>query len=241
MQKREAVADLRHLAIPDRRRGSRFRRRKELRYRDRDASGEKRRGSLFGRKRMRSTARRSSSAAWEPSVSSIREPRAAGIARWTSERRFRRIFRRTSQRRSGSRAARWDRPGIVRDGLEVPAGVKLLEIDPRKQPGWTGIDERGRGIAQATLNAIAFENARRARAGAFDPWFESRHRHPGTAGVIRDRDIDGRKFWGSRITRGVSGMTIKGRSHGACHFLGETGLRGQCQTKSLAACKRPYA
>ena len=57
--------------------------------------------------------------------------------------------------------------GIVRDGLEVTAGVKLLEIDPRERPGWTGIDERGRGIARATLNAIAFENARRARAGAF--------------------------------------------------------------------------
>ncbi len=56
--------------------------------------------------------------------------------------------------------------GIARDGLEIPAGVKLLEIDPRKRACWTGIDERGRSIARATLNAIAFENARRARAGA---------------------------------------------------------------------------
>ena len=54
--------------------------------------------------------------------------------------------------------------GIVRDGVEVPPGVKLLEIDPRRHPSWTGIDERGRGIARAAVNAIAFENARRARA-----------------------------------------------------------------------------
>lgn len=56
--------------------------------------------------------------------------------------------------------------GIARDGAEIPAGVKLLEIDPRKRACWTGIDERGRSIARATLNAIAFENARRAKAGA---------------------------------------------------------------------------
>ena len=56
--------------------------------------------------------------------------------------------------------------GIVRDGTEVPAGVKLLEIDPRRHPSWTGIDERGRSIARATLNAIAFEHARRTRAPA---------------------------------------------------------------------------
>ena len=56
--------------------------------------------------------------------------------------------------------------GIVRDGTAVPAGVKLLEIDPRRQPGWTGIDERGRAIARATLNAITLENARRSRAAA---------------------------------------------------------------------------
>ena len=54
--------------------------------------------------------------------------------------------------------------GIVRDGTEVPAGVKLFEIDPRRHPSWTGIDERGRSIARATLNAIALEHARRAKA-----------------------------------------------------------------------------
>ncbi len=56
--------------------------------------------------------------------------------------------------------------GIVRDGTEVPPGVKLLEIDPRRHPSWTGIDERGRSIARATLNAIAFEHARHTRASA---------------------------------------------------------------------------
>lgn len=46
--------------------------------------------------------------------------------------------------------------GVVRDGTEVPAGVKLLEIDPRgRNASWTGIDQRGATIAQATLGAIA--------------------------------------------------------------------------------------
>jgi xanthine dehydrogenase accessory factor len=46
--------------------------------------------------------------------------------------------------------------GAVRDGTEVPPGVKLLEIDPRgKNASWTGIDQRGAAIAQATLSAIA--------------------------------------------------------------------------------------
>lgn len=45
--------------------------------------------------------------------------------------------------------------GIVRDASEVAAGVKLLEIDPRgRLAQWTGIDERGRAIAKATLSAI---------------------------------------------------------------------------------------
>lgn len=56
--------------------------------------------------------------------------------------------------------------GIARDGAEIPAGVKLIEIDPRRQPVWTGIDERGRAIARATLNAIALEHARRKHAAA---------------------------------------------------------------------------
>ncbi len=56
--------------------------------------------------------------------------------------------------------------GIVRDGTEVPPGVKLLEMDARRHPSWTGIDERGRSIARATLNAIALEHARRTRAAS---------------------------------------------------------------------------
>ena len=45
--------------------------------------------------------------------------------------------------------------GIVRDGSEVAAGVKLLEIDPRGPLAqWTGIDDRGRAIAKATIAAI---------------------------------------------------------------------------------------
>lgn len=45
--------------------------------------------------------------------------------------------------------------GAVRDGLEVPAGVKLIEIDPRgRQARWTGLDDRPRRIAEATLAAI---------------------------------------------------------------------------------------
>ena len=48
--------------------------------------------------------------------------------------------------------------GVVRDGTEVPTGVKLLEIDPRgRQACWTGIDERGAAIAQATMAAIAMK------------------------------------------------------------------------------------
>jgi xanthine dehydrogenase accessory factor len=46
--------------------------------------------------------------------------------------------------------------GVVRDGTEVPASVKLLEIDPRgRRASWTGIDERGAAIARATMAAIA--------------------------------------------------------------------------------------
>ena len=45
--------------------------------------------------------------------------------------------------------------GNARDGNEVPAGVKLIEIDPRgRHAQWTGIDERGRAIAKATVAAI---------------------------------------------------------------------------------------
>lgn len=46
--------------------------------------------------------------------------------------------------------------GIVRDGTEVPAGAKLLEIDSRgRHANWTGTDERGRLIADAVAEAVS--------------------------------------------------------------------------------------
>ena len=55
--------------------------------------------------------------------------------------------------------------GIVRDGTDVPAGIKLLEVDPRGPDAqWTGMDERGRTIAKATLNAIRIHAAQQQSA-----------------------------------------------------------------------------
>ncbi|MEA1675894.1 hypothetical protein [Nitrospirillum sp. BR 11163] len=46
--------------------------------------------------------------------------------------------------------------GVVRDGTEVPAGVKLLEVDPRGRGAvWAGIDDRAQAIAQAVGMALA--------------------------------------------------------------------------------------
>jgi xanthine dehydrogenase accessory factor len=45
--------------------------------------------------------------------------------------------------------------GIARDAVFVPQGVKFIEIDPRgTSASWTGSDERGRTIAEATVTAI---------------------------------------------------------------------------------------
>ncbi|WP_316158201.1 MULTISPECIES: xanthine dehydrogenase [unclassified Bradyrhizobium] len=45
--------------------------------------------------------------------------------------------------------------GIARDGVRVPANVKLLEIDPRgRQAAWTGMDERGQAIAASVVAAL---------------------------------------------------------------------------------------
>jgi hypothetical protein len=53
--------------------------------------------------------------------------------------------------------------GIVRDGTEIPAGVKLVEIDPRgRKASFTGIDDRGRVIAKAVTKAISFRNTNTA-------------------------------------------------------------------------------
>ncbi len=45
--------------------------------------------------------------------------------------------------------------GVVRDATRIPAGVKLLEVDPRgRKAKWTGVDERGRGVAEAVVAAV---------------------------------------------------------------------------------------
>lgn len=46
--------------------------------------------------------------------------------------------------------------GLVRDGTEVPAGAKLLEIDPRgRKANWTGIESRAQRIAKGVVEALA--------------------------------------------------------------------------------------
>lgn len=46
--------------------------------------------------------------------------------------------------------------GVVRDGTEVPAESKLLELDPRGRGAvWSGIDARAQCLADAVLQAIA--------------------------------------------------------------------------------------
>ena len=58
--------------------------------------------------------------------------------------------------------------GITRDGLEVPAGTPLIEIDPRGRAcQWTGMEDGPRAIARATAKAIQnFSAERRALARA---------------------------------------------------------------------------
>lgn len=57
--------------------------------------------------------------------------------------------------------------GLVRDSTSVPAGVKLLEIDARgRDARWTGTDERGRAIAEATMTAIRLRELRPAMSNA---------------------------------------------------------------------------
>ncbi len=55
--------------------------------------------------------------------------------------------------------------GSARDGVFVPGGCKLLEIDPRgRRARWTTLDRRGRGIAEATVLAIRQAQKRRKRS-----------------------------------------------------------------------------
>lgn len=50
--------------------------------------------------------------------------------------------------------------GVVRDGTEVPEGIKLLEIDPRgRRAAWSGIDARARTIAAAVTKTLSIHSA----------------------------------------------------------------------------------
>lgn len=58
--------------------------------------------------------------------------------------------------------------GLVRSGVEVPEGLKLLEVDPALDgaASWIGVAERPRRIADAVLEALATLGAGAAPAGA---------------------------------------------------------------------------
>jgi len=57
--------------------------------------------------------------------------------------------------------------GLVRDGTEVPAGVKLFEIDARgRRATWTGIDRRSQEIAEGVMRAIAMHRTETSVAAA---------------------------------------------------------------------------
>ncbi len=56
--------------------------------------------------------------------------------------------------------------GVVRDGTEVLAGTKLLEVDPRgRMAVWSGIDARAKQIAKAVTQAITIHTGATAKAG----------------------------------------------------------------------------
>ncbi|WP_425487327.1 xanthine dehydrogenase [Methylocystis heyeri] len=57
--------------------------------------------------------------------------------------------------------------GVARDGAEIPYGVKIAELDPRgRSAEWTGTDERGRAIADATAGALRSRIAPRLSSNA---------------------------------------------------------------------------
>ena len=57
--------------------------------------------------------------------------------------------------------------GIARDGIDVPAGAKLIEIEPRaRRAQWTGIDARGQHLAELTCEALRQASAADAPARA---------------------------------------------------------------------------
>ncbi len=60
--------------------------------------------------------------------------------------------------------------GLARDGVFIPSGAKLLEVDPRgRRAQWTGLDSRARGIADATVQAIRHAQKIRKRAPVSAP------------------------------------------------------------------------
>jgi hypothetical protein len=57
--------------------------------------------------------------------------------------------------------------GLARDDCEVPAGVKIVEIDPRGRAcRWSGMDERCQAIAEAVMQATRQHEAVRAFLGS---------------------------------------------------------------------------
>ncbi|MEW6596409.1 MAG: xanthine dehydrogenase [Pseudomonadota bacterium] len=60
--------------------------------------------------------------------------------------------------------------GLVRDGTPVSAGARLVEIDQRiRQAKWSGLDNRGKAFARATLKAIREHDARRSQTAKIAP------------------------------------------------------------------------
>ncbi|GGF85474.1 molybdenum hydroxylase [Azorhizobium oxalatiphilum] len=55
--------------------------------------------------------------------------------------------------------------GLVRSGVDVPDGLKLLEVDPGSEPSWLGPSERAQRIAAATLDAVRTMETMVAGAG----------------------------------------------------------------------------
>lgn len=84
--------------------------------------------------------------------------RAAG--RWRTGLEFgQRVFKGFALGRLGAEAVLAPMDGILRgiarDNTDVPANVKLIEIDPRGRAAqWVGIDDRGAVLAAAALRAV---------------------------------------------------------------------------------------
>ena len=134
-----------------------LRRRHQLRHRDRNTAGESRKAhpSRFYRRvgRRGAPARRSLGGA-------LRACRGPG--RWhTAIDIGARVFKDYVIGYLGNLPVRAPFDGIlrgvVRDGTEVPAGAKLLEVDARgRRANWTGIDGRGKVIAKPSARRSRF-------------------------------------------------------------------------------------